>query len=389
MTNDDLLDFLKQGYGYLEKEEPSKGNPFVVGAFQEIQDFVARQGRIPVDRESSDIFERIFAVRLARIRKNPELVEMAKPYDRFGILENSSDADSQFDSNDKEELLSLLSAGYTDNDLTELRFVRSAKDIRSAEEVANRYPCHDFANFKPKFDDLRMDLRSGKRRLTPFAGDASINEGNFFVLGGQSLYVSEIGELFFNQNDEEDARLRVIFDNKTESNLLRSSLVRAMYKDPVSRRVSEIVRDNLFGDELEDGDIESGTIYVLRSNSDDSYFKENRDLIHKIGVTGGKVEHRIANAKSQSTYLFADVEVVASYSLANVNRTRLEQLIHKILNPARLEITVALPNGRPFKPREWFLVPLAVIHEVIDHIRSGDVVDFEYDVDSASLVARS
>jgi hypothetical protein len=73
----------------------------------------------------------------------------------------------------------------------------------------------------------------------------------------------------------------------------------------------------LFGDELEPDDIVSGTIYVLRSLSKHPFVAEHRELIHKIGVTGGAVESRIANAVHDATYLLADVEVVMTYKNAN------------------------------------------------------------------------
>jgi hypothetical protein len=103
-------------------------------------------------------------------------------------------------------------------------------------------------------------------------------------------------------------------------------------------------------------DIESGTIYVLRSNSDDPYIKENRDVIHKIGVTGGDVKKRFGNAKSDPTFLMADVEVVATYKLSNINRVKLEKLIHQIFRIFKTEYR----NQRSLwkanhTPREWFL----------------------------------
>jgi hypothetical protein len=54
-------------------------------------------------------------------------------------------------------------------------------------------------------------------------------------------------------------------------------------------------------------------------------------VIHKIGVTGGKVEKRIANAKVDPTYLLADVKVVATYPLYGIDRNKLEKLIHRFL----------------------------------------------------------
>lgn len=80
----------------------------------------------------------------------------------------------------------------------------------------------------------------------------------------------------------------------------------------------------LFGDSAEDRDVASSTIYVLRSLSGDSYIAQNRELIHKIGVTGGDVKTRIANAGHDATFLLADVEIIAEYKLANINPVRLE-----------------------------------------------------------------
>ncbi|MCV5603764.1 GIY-YIG nuclease family protein, partial [Escherichia coli] len=131
------------------------------------------------------------------------------------------------------------------------------------------------------------------------------------------------GEEFDSPQGKKDARLRVIYSNGTESNLLRLSLVRALYKDETARRITDPDMGPLFSDALEESDLESGTIYVLRSLSDNPYVAEHRDVIHKIGVTGGKVETRIANAEHDSTYLLAKVEVVASYKLAGINRTRM------------------------------------------------------------------
>src|SRR3546814_4879427 len=95
-----------------------------------------------------------------------------------------------------------------------------------------------------------------------------IKEGEFFILGGQTAYVAEVGEPFKAPNGESDARLRVIYSNGTESNLLLRSLQRALYKDDASRRVSEPSAGPLFAGESDDGDLASGTIYVLRSKSD-------------------------------------------------------------------------------------------------------------------------
>jgi T5orf172 domain len=133
---------------------------------------------------------------------------------------------------------------------------------------------------------------------------------------------------------------------------LLSSLQRALDKDETSRRVSEPTAGPLFSAEADDGDLASGTVYVLRSKSDHPVVAANRDILHKIGVTGGDVGRRIANAKLDPTFLMADVEIVASYELYNINRTKLENVIHRVFDPARLDIEIKDRFGNPVIPRE-------------------------------------
>lgn len=133
---------------------------------------------------------------------------------------------------------------------------------------------------------------------------------------------------------------------------------------------------------------ETGTIYVLRSHSKHSIFEQHRDLIHKIGVTGGDVSVRVSNAKADPTFLFADVEVVATYKLFNINRAKLEALLHRFFSAARLDVEIPDRFGRPVKPREWFLVPLHVIDEVVSRIKDKTVTDYSYDPGMAALRRR-
>ncbi|MGX1095991.1 hypothetical protein ACSSVZ_000004 [Amorphus sp. MBR-141] len=237
---------------------------------------------------------------------------------------------------------------------------------------------------------MQNGLDNGERITQPIRKDAgflktSITAGEFFILGGQTAYVAEVGEPFKAPNGESDARLRVIYSNGTESNLLLRSLQRALYKDETSRRVSEPSAGPLFSGEFEPDDLASGTIYVLRSTSDNPVVAANRDLVHKIGVTGGDIKRRIANAKLDPTFLLADVEVVATYKLFNINRTRLENLIHRVFGPARLDIEIKDRFGQPVIPREWFLVPYFVIDEAIEMIRDGSIENFVYDPSLAKL----
>ena len=361
----------------------------IIAGFEDIQRFVEEHGRAPQHGEDRDIFERLYAVRLDRIRALPECRAVVVSIDHQGLLGEQLVNDAPDDGElDDDALLAVLGVEAERTDITELRHVRSAAEKQAAEEVANRSRCEDFATFKPLFEKVQKDLDDGIRVTRPFEMKAEIAPGRFFVVGGQKAYVAEMGEIDITAQGRTDARLRVIFDNGTESNMLMRSLQRALNKDEAGRRITEPVAGPLFADQPEEGDEASGTIYVLRSKSDHPMVAQHRDIVHKIGVTNMSVKQRIAGARLQPTFLMADVEVVATYELFNINRTKLENLIHRIFEPARFEIEIRDRFGRPVVPREWFMVPLFVIDEAVQRIKDRSIVNFMYDPRSATLVSR-
>ena len=265
--------------------------------------------------------------------------------------------------------------------------VRASAEKREVDEVAQRDRCEDFERFQPLFEQVQQALKTGLRQTRPYIRQAGIEQGHWFILGGQTVYVAEVGETFKAPNGENDARLRVVYANGTESNLLRRSLQRALYKDEAGRRITDPDPGPLFAESLEPDDIESGTLYVLRSLSSHPFVTEHRELIHKIGMTGGKVKTRIAQAAHDATYLLADVEVVATYKLAGMRRSRLEALFHRLFSSAQLDLTIQDRFGYPVKPREWFLVPLSVIDDAVRRILDGSITEVVYDPKSAQLVS--
>ncbi|MFG6667136.1 GIY-YIG nuclease family protein [Halomonas sp. HNIBRBA4712] len=383
---DELRDEL-DGFAQPEKKKGrSAREERIIAGFEEIQRFVDHHGRTPQHGEDKDIFERLYAVRLDRIRALEECRILVTPFDHQGLLDGDYAIEAEsVETVDDDALLAELAGAAGAPELTELRHVRSSAEKRAAEEVAHREKCEDFETFKPLFEQVDSELKSGLRTTRPFGKNATIEVNQWFIVDGQTAYVADEGEEFDSPQGKKDARLRVIFSNGTENNLLRLSLVRALYKDEASRRITEPDAGPLFSETWEEDDIESGTIYVLRSLSEHPYVAEHRELIHKIGVTGGKVETRIANAAHDATYLLADVEVVATYKLAGINRRKLEALFHRIFAPAQLELTIQDRFGHPVKPREWFLVPLHVIDEVVQRIRDGSITSVVYDPATARL----
>ena len=386
------LDELRAGlaeFAPLEKKEGlSKQEERIIAGFEDIQRFVEQHGHPPRHGQDLDIFERLYAVRLDRLRELEECRSLLEAYDHQGLLSGEAEQADADDTPDDDELLAELAGISEENDITRLRHVRTSAEKRAVEEIANRERCEDFEQFKPLFEQAQRELKAGVRKTMPFERDASIEQGNFFILGGQIVYVAEMGETYKTPNGEMNGRLRVIYANGTESNLLLRSLQRALYKDEAGRRLSDSDAGPLFSQTWEKDDIESGTIYVLRSLSDHPFVVEHRDTIHKIGVTGGKVKTRIANAVHDATYLLAEVEIVATYKLASINRTKLENLLHRIFAPAQLDITIPDRFGRPVKPREWFVVPLQVIDEAVQRIINGSIGEVVYDPQMSQFVKR-
>jgi hypothetical protein len=361
----------------------------IIAGFEDILRFHQTHGRAPQHGEGRDIFERLYAVRLEQLRKLPEAQTLLDGLDAHGLLSGTAALPTEVDELDEDALLAELGVGDESADqdnITVLRHVRSSVEKRAAEEIADRTPCADFDQFQPLFEQVERELKAGIRRTLRFGRDTSIASGNYFIVGGQLAYVAEVGETIKAVYGKNDARLRVIYANGTESNLLRRSLERALYKDETGRRLTDTDMGPLFGDAPESDDIASGTIYVLRSLSNHPFVAEHRELIHKIGVTGGKVETRIAGAEKDATYLLADVEVVATYTLHNLNRTKLENIFHRLFGAAQLDLTIEDRFGNPVKPREWFLVPINAIDEAVQRIQDGSITQVVYDPKMARLV---
>lgn len=392
MNDDDLLDALGVEVPALKTSIRTPREERIIAGFEDIQHFYQTHGHPPLHGEGRDIFERLYAVRLDQLRKLPEARTLMSELDSHDLLSGTAVEALNVDDLDEDALLAELGVGsdfLDQDDITVLRNVRSSAAIKAAEEIAARDPCKDFASFKPLFDEVEVGLKQKLWVTKPFGKNASVETGDFFILSGLIAYVAEVGDTYRTPNAETNGRLRVIYSNETESDLLLRSLQRALYKDSEGRtgyRLIKVDSGPLFSDITEPDDIESGTIYVLRSQSNHPFVAEHRELIHKIGVTSGRVGTRIAAAAKDATYLLADVEVVATYKLHNLNRTRLENIFHRLFGAVQLDLTIDDRFGNPVKPREWFLVPLHVIDEAVERIRDGSITSVTYDPQTARLM---
>lgn len=359
----------------------------IIAGFEEIERFVADQGRLPQHGVEQDIFERLYAVRLDRIRQSEECRALLEPLDSRKLLDVGEGVNQVIEEELSDEAL-LASLGVnqsSEDDITQLTHVRSRREIKAAEEIAKRTPCQDFDTFKPIFDKVQRDLETGRRQTVKYQDNAEVKQSDLFILDGQKVIVADMGEPFITDYGRPDRRLRVVYDNATENDLLLRSLQRALNKDKTSRRITMPDLGPLFAGIEEADDLPSGYIYVLRSKSDHPFIAEHRAVIHKIGVTGGEVKHRVANAKKEPTYLLAEVEIVATFKLSNISRTGLEALLQKFFGNSRLELELKDRFGNLVKPKEWFLVPFEVIEAVIEKIQDGTIDQFRYDPETATL----
>jgi hypothetical protein len=242
----------------------------IIAGFEEIERFVEEHGSLPQHGEDRDIFERLYAVRLDRLRDSEECRAILKPLDSRGLLDAEADPSLIPEAEDLTDEALLASLGIdtdSENGITQLTHVRSRQEIKAAEEIAQRLPCQNFDEFKPLFDEVQRQLATGERQTLKYQDNAAVNQGDLFILDGQKVLVANMGELFISDYGLPNCRLRVIYDNGTESDLLLRSLQQALNKDKASRRITkpEIEFGPLFSHVEAEDDLPTGYIYVLRS----------------------------------------------------------------------------------------------------------------------------
>ena len=383
---------------YTSKEER------IIAGFEEIQRYAKEQGRSPRHGEDRDIFERLYAVRLDKIRASTECTELLREMDVDGLLtidDAIKEDKTEYEFSSDDELLDALGVDAdSDDDLTQLKHVRSRAEIKAAEEIARRTPCEDFDLFRPVFDQVQGELDKGLRTTERYQAEGAIARGDLYIVEGNKVFVADLGDEFVDDHKRFDRRIRLVYDNGTESNLLLRSMQKALWRDPVGRRIMRVGHDPhplftaaerlddepMFVDEIEEDDETAGFLYVLRSHSEHPFVAEHRELLHKIGFTRGALKQRFASTARESTFLMADVEIIASYRVANASAGKLESVLHRFFASARIDMKLREQLGGFAEPREWFLVPLPTIKQAIKLIRSGGLARARYDLATAKIV---
>ncbi|HRO85723.1 MAG TPA: GIY-YIG nuclease family protein [Niabella sp.] len=364
----------------------------LVASFQEINEFFEQYKREP--KPGNGIQEHQLHSHLKSIRANPAKSEILKAHDIHGILSSEPQEPVSIDDIIENDPLGLL-----DDDtagLFELKNIKATEKSRAETDfVARRKPCKDFYKYEQQFKDVQKDLKDGKRKLIVFKL-GNLRQEAYYVHNGILFFVEkiEITKKDHYKPDgtrvREDGRTRCIFENGTESNMLKRSIEKLLYangqvvtenadqtNEDFTERFSNITAE----------DEEAGFIYILKSKSDKKELKEIHNL-YKIGFSKTTVEDRVKNASQEPTYLMADVRIVMAYKCYNMNPQKLEQLLHNFFGTSCLNFDVFDKDGNRHTPREWFIAPLTIIEQAIHYIISGDIIYYRYDSTNEEIVER-
>ena len=364
----------------------------LAASFDEINDFIEKNEREPKP-DISNISEYKLYSTLKGLRDNDEKMLALEPQDKYELLNTVKKEINSIDDifgDDSEGILGDDSEGIFDFKHTPKDFERAKADF-----VGRRVKCKDFDKYEHVFKEVQNDLALGKRKLVDFK-EPNLREGNYYVHNG-ILFLLE--SITFEKEDHykedgtrvrKDGRTRCIFENGTESNILKRSVEKNLYKNGkvVTQNVDNVIKEftETFNGITEE-DKEAGHIYVLTSQSKKEEVSSVKNL-YKIGYSSTGVQERIKNAENEPTYLMAPVKIESSWVCYNMNAQKFEQLIHKFFGHSCLEVDVFDQKGIRHTPREWFIVPLEAIEQSITLIISGEIVNYRYDKENEVIIER-
>ena len=271
--NSDSLGLLK----VQPKSSPARNaDERLLASFQEIVDFYEKNNNQEPTPNPSNIAEYQLYSRLKNLRESDDKILALASVDKYNLLQSVKQEINSIDdifSDNTFDLLNTDSEGLFDFKHTPKEYERA-----SAEFVARRKPCKDFKKYEPLFKEIQKDLANKKRKLIDFA-QRNLVEGSYYVHNGVLFLLENIN---ITQKEHykpdgtrvrEDGRTRCIFENGTESNMLKRSVEKILYAN------GKVVTENI--DKVNEGfienfstitdeDEEAGYIYVLKSKSTDN-----------------------------------------------------------------------------------------------------------------------
>jgi len=367
----------------------------LIESFEEINLFIDKNGREP---NKSSMSEYGLLARLRNFRENEENKKILKPFDRHNLLGYVEMEKPTIDDILNDDEFGLLDI---DNKLDIFKFKHTPKpeDRAKTDFTAKRKPIKEkeFKKYEKIFQQVHRELKDGIRKIKEFKDvEQHLKVGHFYILNGVMCYLEEFKEgrdnvkLKKDVKRRKDGRTRTIFENATVSNMNYRSLGKSLYTNgKIVTEPHSLEQPNLFVDSngVKENDIPTGWIYVLKSKSDNPKLKNIKDL-YKIGFSTKPIEKRIKNAKNEATYLFDEVQIVATYEVFNRNAKALESLLHRFFAHSCLNVDLFNNKGQRITPREWFVVPFEVIEESISLTIKESIINYEYDVLEKRIVLK-
>lgn len=351
-------------------------------SFGEVNDFFAKYDKEP-QANPGNISEFQLYSRLKSIRADIEKMQSLEQQDIHGLLNFEAKEINSIDDIFNDDTFDLLE---DDTDLFDFKHTPKTDERMATDFVAKRKSLKDFHKYEPLFKEIQSDLATGKRKLVDFKMD-NLRIGAYYVHNGVLFLLEEINITKKEHYREdgtrvrEDGRTKCIFENGTQSNMLKRSVEKILYANGkvVSENIEKVNESFIEKfSAITDEDEAAGYIYVLRSKSKDERITEI-DNLYKIGYSKVEVEERIKNAEKDPTYLMASVKIITSWKCYNMNPQKLEQLLHNFFGKSCLNIDVFDEKKRRHTPREWFIAPIDVIEQAIELIISGEVIIYIYD----------
>ena len=366
-----------------------------VSIVKDVTRFYEEHGRLPDANAANHEEMRLGTIWESLVKAPTDELHQA---DRFGLLNlKEKTAEVSWRDEVEEDIPDSLDDIFADDgldvqpELVQLMHVTPAAERQVPDHRADFVPCMDFDQFAGLFETMQQALDSGAREATLIEKWAVIEpvEGDFFIRNGLLAYIAEKSEST-QRGGARDHRLRVVFSNGTESDPLMSSFRKSLNDDKTARVVQRLGLGPLDPDWEADKVALSGTVYVARSLSEDPAIKPHRDILYKIGVTSQDVRRRVADARNDPTFLLAPVEIVATYELQNLSRSKVENLLHRFFDLARPgELFIIDRFGKKIKPREWFYVLPEHVGQAANLIKESQLHLYRYDRETQRILKRS
>mgnify|MGYP001626130932 FL=1 len=197
----------------------------VLQTFGEVESFFRRHGRLP--NNDGNLDEKILDRKWQALLNNKQHCETLRQYDTLNLLRSSEKTERSkaenvvtlediFNSDD----LNLLDIGNTDIFRMEHIPQRAANGSPYEDENnAVRKPCIDFWRFETWFKQIHHMLKHGKAHFERLKTETFLQPGDVFLLHGALCYVADFAETEDRKSTRGNRRLRVIYENGTESNI--------------------------------------------------------------------------------------------------------------------------------------------------------------------------